>query len=91
LDKLTKFSFDLVLMDIRMPVMDGIEATMRIRTADPLDMNPDIPVIGLSAHVITEKEMQRYQHAGFNDYVVKPVSFEKLFTAIKQVLEKDQE
>lgn len=86
LDILSKKSFDLVLMDIRMPGMDGIETTMRIRTADPLIMNPDIPVIGLSAHVITEKEMDRFRNAGFNQYVVKPVDFEKLFSAMQEVL-----
>jgi len=90
LDKLVKSSFDLVLMDIRMPVMDGIETTMRIRTADPLVMNPDIPVIGLSAHAVTEQEKERFQHAGFNEYVVKPVSFEKLFAAIQEVLSEDR-
>ncbi|MCF8037908.1 MAG: response regulator [Desulfohalobiaceae bacterium] len=89
LDKLAQGSFDLVLMDVRMPVMDGIEATMRIRTADPLVMNPDIPVIGLSAHIVSEQELQRYQNAGFNDYVVKPVDFEKLFGAIEEVFRKD--
>jgi PAS domain S-box-containing protein len=90
LDKLAQSSFDLVLMDIRMPVMDGIETTLRIRTADPLVMNPDIPIIGISAHVATDQEMQRFHHAGFNGYVTKPVSFEKLFAAIQQVMEKDQ-
>ncbi|MBS3779745.1 MAG: response regulator [Desulfovermiculus sp.] len=91
LDKLNNSSFDLVLMDIRMPVMDGIETTMRIRTGDPLVMNPDIPVIGLSAVAVTDQEKKRFQHAGFNEYVLKPVSFEKLFTAMQQVLGKDQE
>jgi signal transduction histidine kinase/ActR/RegA family two-component response regulator len=86
LDKLGQSSFDLVLMDLRMPVMDGIETTLRIRTADPLVMNPDIPVIGLSAHAVAEQEKQRFQHVGFNEYVVKPVSFEKLFTAMQEVL-----
>ena len=86
LNILSKKSFDLVLMDIRMPGMDGIETTMRIRTADPLIMNPDIPVIGLSAHAITEKEMDRFRNAGFNHYVVKPVDFEKLSSAMQEVL-----
>ncbi len=86
LDMLSKSSFDLVLMDIRMPGMDGIETTMRIRTADPLIMNPDIPIIGLSAHVINDKEMDRFRNAGFNHYVVKPVDFEKLFAAMQEVL-----
>ena len=86
LDYLAKSSFDLVLMDIWMPVMDGIETTLHIRTADPRIIKPDIPVIGLSAHVATEKEMERFRNAGFNQYVVKPVSFENLFSAMKKVL-----
>ena len=86
LDYLAKSSFDLVLMDIWMPVMDGIETTLHIRTADPRIIKPDIPVIGLSAHVATEKEMERFRNAGFNQYVVKPVSFEKLFAAMQEVL-----
>ncbi|MFP4392162.1 MAG: ATP-binding protein [Desulfohalobiaceae bacterium] len=91
LEYLAKSSFDLVLMDIWMPVMDGIETTLRIRTADPRMMKPDIPVIGLSAHVATEKEMERFRNAGFDQYVVKPVSFEKLFVCMKEVLKEDRE
>jgi PAS domain S-box-containing protein len=86
LDRLEHKSFDLVLMDIKMPVMDGIEATRRIRTADPLIMNPEIPVVALSAHAPTDQEMERFQEAGFDNYVVKPVSFERLFTAMKDAL-----
>ena len=86
LEKLSKGSYDLVLMDIKMPVMDGIEATLRIRTADPVIMNPDIPIIALSAHMISDEDMGRYRNAGFNHYVVKPVSFETLFEAMKNVL-----
>ncbi|MGM0540716.1 MAG: MASE3 domain-containing protein [Thermodesulfobacteriota bacterium] len=87
LEFLAKSSFDLVLMDIWLPEMDGIETTLRIRTADPRKIKPDIPVIGLSAHVATEKEMERFRNSGFNQYVVKPVSFEKLFAAMKEVLD----
>jgi PAS domain S-box-containing protein len=91
LDKLALSSFDLVLMDIRMPTMDGIETTMRIRTADPIVMNTDIPIIALSAHAVTEQERQRFQLAGFNEYVVKPLSFENLFEAMQKVMSIDPE
>lgn len=86
LELLRRKSFDLVLMDIKMPVMDGIEATRRIRTADPLIMDPDVPVIGLSAHAAPQEEEMRFQSAGFDHYVVKPVNFERLFMAMKEVL-----
>lgn len=90
LQELSRSSFDLIIMDIRMPVLDGIETTLRIRTADPLVMNPEIPVIGLSAHTATEQEMQRFKNAGFDQYVVKPVSFERLFAAMQEVLGQDR-
>ena len=84
--KLQQKNFDLVLMDIKMPVMDGIEAARHIRTSDPMTLNPEIPIIALSAHVPSDVEQQSFRYAGFNDYVIKPVSFEKLFEAIRQVL-----
>lgn len=86
LEMLARKGFDLVLMDIKMPVMDGIEATMRIRTADPVVMNPEIPIIGLSAHAAPQEEIDRFKNAGFDSYVIKPVSFDALFSAMAEVL-----
>ncbi|MEF8942519.1 MAG: MASE3 domain-containing protein [Desulfohalobiaceae bacterium] len=86
LDYLSESSFDLVLMDIWMPVMDGMETTLRIRSADPRIIQPDIPVIGLSAHAVTEKEMESLRNSGFNYYVVKPVNVEDLFKNIQKAL-----
>jgi PAS domain S-box-containing protein len=86
LDLLAESSFDLVLMDIWMPVMDGMETTFKIRSADPRIIQTDIPVIGLSAQAVNEKEMESLRNSGFNNYVVKPVSFEKLFAAMKKLL-----
>ncbi|MCF8109556.1 MAG: PAS domain-containing protein [Desulfohalobiaceae bacterium] len=86
LDVLSRKSFDLVLMDIKMPEMDGIEATRRIRTADKVLMNPDIPIIGLSAHVPPPEEMERFQQSGFNDYLTKPLNVENLFEAMRKVI-----
>jgi PAS domain S-box-containing protein len=85
LEKLAREHFDLVLMDLKMPIMDGIEATMRIRTAQPDRMSPDIPIIGLSAHAAPEEEVERIRSVGLDDYVIKPVSFEKLFGAISRL------
>jgi PAS domain S-box-containing protein len=90
LELLSRKSFDAVLMDIKLPVMDGIEAAMRIRTADPVEMNPGIPIIGLSAHVATEQELQRFRSAGFDEYVTKPVSFEKLFQAMSNIFPRQR-
>lgn len=86
LEKLYRNSYDLVLMDIKMPVMDGLETAMRIRTADPVFLNPDIPIIGLSAHAAQEDEMISFQNSGFNNYLVKPINLKQLFTVMKKVL-----
>lgn len=61
--------FDVVLMDVQMPEMDGIEATMRIRQHLPADR---LPIIAMTAHAY-EQERQRCFAAGMNDHVTKPV------------------
>jgi PAS domain S-box-containing protein len=70
----------LILMDIKMPLMDGFEATRQIRT-----FMPDLPVIALTAHVTTEDESAALA-AGCNEYVTKPVSKAKLLEIIKKSL-----
>ncbi|MCF8331102.1 MAG: response regulator [Bacteroidales bacterium] len=64
---------NIILMDIKMPVMDGLEATEKIKK-----MNPDVPVIAQTAFVVDfDKEMA--MKAGCDDYVSKPINFETLF------------
>ncbi len=69
---------DLILMDMSLPVMDGWEATRRIKTAEALK---HIPVIGISAHAMSG-DAERAREAGCDDYMTKPVDeallFEKL-------------
>ncbi len=73
--------FDLVLMDIQMPEMGGIEATRAIREADGKDFSPDIPIIALTAYAM-KGDRERMVAAGMNDYVSKPVDMKKLSAAI---------
>ena len=68
--------FDVVLMDVQMPVMDGIEATRHLR-----DMAPNLPVIGLTAHALAE-ERAKCLAAGMVDHVAKPIDVDSLVTAI---------
>jgi signal transduction histidine kinase len=70
----------LVLMDIKMPLMDGFEATRQIRT-----FMPDLPVIALTAHVTTEDENAALA-AGCTEYITKPVSKTKLLEIIENSL-----
>ena len=73
-------SFDVVLMDVMMPVMDGLEATRRIRSLDRSDVLA-VPIIGMSANAFAE-DVAKGKQAGMNDYVVKPISRKKLMEAL---------
>ena len=73
-------SFDVVLMDVMMPVMDGLEATRRIRSLDRSDALA-VPIIGMSANAFAE-DVAKGKQAGMNDYVVKPISRKKLMEAL---------
>ncbi len=73
--------YDLVLMDLHMPEMDGYEATKQIREMD--DIKKDIPIIALSASTGPDAE-ERIANYGMNDFVAKPFNPKDLFNAIKQ-------
>ena len=73
--------FDVVLMDVQMPVMDGVEAAARIRQLPSPAC--DVPVIALSANVMAE-DLARYNAAGMNGALTKPIDWPKLFAALAQ-------
>ncbi|NOR24323.1 MAG: response regulator [Desulforhopalus sp.] len=64
--------YDIILMDIQMPVMDGIETTKRIRANLNGVNSPDLPIIALTAHAL-KSDMERCIEAGMNDFITKPV------------------
>lgn len=80
----TLLHFDLVLMDINMPVMDGVTATRAIRALVP-PMN-QVPIIGISADAMPH-EKERYLQTGLTDYVTKPIQGTALFNAMRKVVE----
>ena len=71
---LNKTAYDVILMDVQMPVMDGIEATERIR-----ELNLDNPpfIIGISANAF-EEDVLKAKKIGMDDYLVKPMKFDEL-------------
>ncbi|MFH1077565.1 MAG: response regulator, partial [Pseudomonadota bacterium] len=79
--------YDLVLMDLEMPKMNGLEATKKIRDIKSLVLNHRIPVIAMTAHAMRE-DMQRCLDAGMDDYVSKPIHPEKVQEAIDRQLAK---
>lgn len=84
LDYLAKESFDLVLMDLLLPGMDGYEATKNIRSnPDKKFSNPSIPVIALTADAFMETRKKAYE-AGVDDFVTKPFDYQKLFEKISR-------
>ena len=85
LGKLAGENFDLVLMDVRMPVMDGVEATRRIRNGEAGD--PAIPIIALTAYAL-KGEQQRLLATGMDDYLAKPLDLDALGRALHTVMER---
>ena len=73
-----RVNYDLILMDIQMPVMDGMEATRRIRG---LPNNPQVPIIAFTANVFPEDEA-RCREAGMNAFLGRPIASEALYAAM---------
>ncbi len=78
---LEKFSYDLVIMDCLMPVMDGFAATRSIRAATSSVSNPNIPILAITA-LATPKDQQKCLDAGMSGYINKPVVARDLFAWI---------
>ncbi len=84
LESLQKDKFDLVLMDVQMPDMDGIEATKRIRELEQEKATKDhLPIIALTAHAMAG-DKERMLGAGMDDYLSKPLDPEQLYNLINK-------
>jgi light-regulated signal transduction histidine kinase (bacteriophytochrome)/DNA-binding NarL/FixJ family response regulator/HPt (histidine-containing phosphotransfer) domain-containing protein len=82
---LESIPYDLVLMDMRMPVMDGIEAARQIRNPQSAVLEHDIPIIALTADAM-QSDRDSCQAAGMNDFVPKPILKSVLRAALKRWL-----
>ena len=83
-------SYHLVLMDVQMPEVDGIDATKTIRQQYSTAKNVEIPIIALTAHAM-DGDKERCLAAGMNDYVSKPVSPDSLGTIMEKYLNVAEE
>lgn len=79
-DLALKGHYDMVLMDIKMPVMDGLEATKAIK-----EKHPDLPVIALTANAF-DSDRQLAMEAGCDDFLSKPVSSDLCLQTIKKFI-----
>jgi CheY-like chemotaxis protein len=81
---LAKLRFDVVLMDVMMPVMDGMEALAQIRSKETTE-GGHLPVIMATAHA-ESGDAARYRRAGADGYIAKPIDIDKLRAELRRVL-----
>lgn len=73
-------SIDMILMDIRMPILDGLEATKRIKAT-----RPDLPIVALTANAF-DRDRERSLEAGCDDFLAKPVGYDACLKMIEKFL-----
>ena len=78
-------AYDLILMDIQMPVMDGIDAARAIRAAEREQGRPRTPIVALTANALSH-QVEEYLAAGMDGHVAKPIEIAKLYEAISHAL-----
>jgi CheY-like chemotaxis protein len=86
LERLAQTRYDLVLMDVQMPEMDGLQATRRIRDPRSPVLDHDIPIIAMTAHTM-ETERKACYDAGMNAHIAKPIDFRKMQEVIRGTLD----
>jgi len=81
--------FDLVLMDVQMPIMDGITATRAIRDPGSGALDPSVPIVALTAHAL-KGDRERFLAAGMNDYIPKPIKIDTFYSTVAEVVSRDR-
>ncbi len=89
-DALATRHFDLVLMDVQMPVMDGVAATRRIREKASPVLDHEVPIVALTAHAMADDRAVCLA-AGMNDYLSKPIQPDKLAAVIARWMRREED
>ncbi|HEY3949108.1 ATP-binding protein [Phenylobacterium sp.] len=87
LEQVSKERFDLILMDVQMPGLNGVDATLAIRAQERAEGRAPTPILALSANVMRH-QIDSYLAAGMNGFVAKPIQMEALIAAMQQALSK---
>jgi CheY-like chemotaxis protein len=85
LDALERQPFDLVLMDVQMPEMDGLEATVAIRERERASGGRRVPIVAMTANAMVG-DKERCLEAGMDGYLSKPIQVASLFAAIERLV-----
>ncbi len=83
LDMLEKDDYDIILMDINMPKMDGIECARRIREMGD-EKKAKIPIVAITGNAMNYS-LEEFKQAGIDDYLQKPLNFDKLVETVKNL------
>jgi len=87
-----KEKFDVILMDVQMPIMDGIEATQKIRETESQESGPRgrIPIIALTAND-GEADRKRYLESGMDGVITKPLDIKTMVQTMREIIQKSLE
>lgn len=88
LEKLRFHKFDLVFMDIQMPVLDGIETTKSIRHGEAGQQNKNIPIVAMTSYAMYG-DKEKFLNSGMDDYISKPIENEALKTILTKIFSKE--
>ncbi len=85
IDMIKKDDYDIILMDINMPIMNGIECTKQIRAMEE-ENKKDIPIVAITGNAMNYT-LEEFKEAGINDYLQKPLNFDTLVEVVKTLTE----
>ena len=84
IEKLSADKYDLVLLDIHMPIMDGMQCAREIRSSDGSE-NQDIPIIAITGNA-KNYSLEDFKEVGINDYLPKPLNYDSMVELVKSYL-----